>query len=358
MNITYIYPTGMLDDVHVQVRCKNLADAIQQTGWHQASLLDLDSFLAQTEPALTTCQRSDLLVIFKHLYGAALPMVEYWKARDKKVLLDFDQALDLIPPDLAEYRFWMDAESASEREGTACRGRMQASPLEQFRWGMRLVDSATASTLRLVESWSDVATIHCLPDYLNTNHYPLNNRREGCSEIHIGIQAEAIGAEGLAGTGLLPALKEICAMRSNVHVHFFGLPEEALADLQIDPAQKIVVPRLPYQQRPALLASMDIGVALVNDTYGMHSSCLPLEEFMILKIPWLASDLPPYRSLGQYGWLIPNSREHWGRSLIEVIDHLDAYRQEASGEPFLYALGQDVASNISKVLDIYQSLFQ
>jgi hypothetical protein len=283
-------------------------------------------------------------------------MVEYWKARDKKVLVDFDEALDLIPPDLAGYRFWVGAESGLDRDCLPNRGRMQASPLEQFRWGMRLVDSATASTQRLVESWSDVAAIQYLPDYLNTDHYPINTTGEAHSEIRIGIQCEAIGPEGLACTGLLSALEEICALRPNVQVYFIGLPEESFTSLHIHPSQKFVVPHVPYRQRPTLLATLDIGVAVVNDVYGMHSSCLPLVEFMILKIPWLASDLPPYRSLGQYGWLIPNSHEHWSRSLIEVIDHIDAYRSEASSESYLYALGQDVHSNISRVLDIYQSL--
>jgi hypothetical protein len=352
MIVTYIYPTGELNDRRVQVRCKNPAEAIQQTGWHQANLIDLDSFLQQGEAARETCQKSDVLVIYKHLYGAALGMVEYWKARDKKVLVDFDEALDLLPCDFESRAFWTQAGP----QGPAAPGRMQASPLEQFRWGLRLVDSATASTRRLAESWSSVAAIRHLPDYVNTNHYPLAASREGLSEVCIGILGQAIGAEGLAGSGLLPALEAVCALRPQVHLYFFDLPSAALTNLQIRPAQKTVLASLPYQEWPATLAGMDIGVSLVNDAYGMHSSCLPLVECMLLKIPWLASDLPPYRALGKYGWLIPNSREHWGRSLIEVIDHLEAYRQEASSEAFLYALGQDVNANVTKIIAAYQTL--
>ena len=105
-----------------------------------------------------------------------------------------------------------------------------------------------------------------------------------------------------------------------------------------------------------MLSKVDIGVAVINDAYGMHSSPISLTEYMILRIPWLASDLPPYRSLKQHGWLIPNSRDSWKRSLIEVIDYLDAYRKEASAGAFLYALGQDVNANVAKVLDLYQSI--
>ncbi len=126
MNITYVYPTGELSDRRVQVRCKNLAEAIQQTGYHQASLVDLNSFLLPTEPARQACQKADVIVIYKHLYGAALGMVEYWKARDKKVLVDFDQALDLLPADFEEHAFWNEPERPAN---PAAPGRTQASPL-------------------------------------------------------------------------------------------------------------------------------------------------------------------------------------------------------------------------------------
>jgi hypothetical protein len=116
------------------------------------------------------------------------------------------------------------------------------------------------------------------------------------------------------------------------------------------------MPRIPYHQWPTTLAGVDIGVAAVHDAYGMHSSHVSLTEYMILRIPWLASDLPPFRGLQRYGWLVPNTREDWKQSLLEVIDYLDAYRKEASAGPFLYALGQDVSANINKVLNLYQSI--
>jgi hypothetical protein len=357
MIITYIYPGGEPNNHRIQVRCRNLSEAIQRTGLHQSFLLDLDSFLKQSEQAQSICARSDILVIYKHLYGAALRMVAYWKARDKRVLVDFDEALNLIPPDFKEYGFWMSGEMNSQTRDELVGGRTQASPLEQFRWGLRLVDSATVPSLRLAEDWRSITPIMHIADYLNINHYPIMARRdEPGHPIKIGIQCQAIGAEGLNSTGLLPALEDVARVRPNVQFHFFNLEASAVRNLHVAPHQLLVTPGISYQNWPSVLSNLDIGIAVVNDAYGMHSSPLPLTEFMILKIPWLASDLPPYRSLNQYGWLIPNLKENWERSLIEVIDYLDAYRKEAASGSFLYALGQDVSANIGKVIELYKSI--
>ncbi len=352
MIVTYIYPLAENDQLHVQLRCKNLAGAINRTGLHKSFLLDLDSFLNQSEDAQQICTQSDILVIYKHLYGHALRMVQYWQARDKKVLVDFDEALDMIPPDFDEHAFWK-----SETTSPLSARRERSSPLEQFRWGLRMVDSATVPSQHLVEAWSNLTTTHQVPNYLNINHYPpLPTQARSDKKVVVGIQCQAIGAESLASSGLLSAIEEILPLRPHVYFQIFSSPRSSIGRQSAASNRISYRPCVPYHEWPSILTGLDIGVAVINDAYGMHSSPIALTEFMIMRIPWLASDLPPFRALNQYGWLIPNAREYWKRSLIEVIDHLDLYRKEASRAAFLYALGQDVSANISKVLNLYQSI--
>jgi hypothetical protein len=77
---------------------------------------------------------------------------------------------------------------------------------------------------------------------------------------------------------------------------------------------------------------------------------------MVMKIPWIGSDLPLHRDLARFGWMVQNTPAAWERALLEVVDHLEVYRSEATGESFLYALGQDVNENISKVLAAYATI--
>jgi hypothetical protein len=126
--------------------------------------------------------------------------------------------------------------------------------------------------------------------------------------------------------------------------------------LEINAAQKLILPAVPVEEWPQLLAQIDLGLAPADREYGARSSWLRAVEFMLMKIPWVGSDLPLHRDLARFGWMVQNTPGTWERALLEVIDHLEVYRSEAAGEAFLYALGQDVNENIGKVLAAYSSI--
>ena len=161
--------------LRVQIRCRNFADAINRIGWHHANLLDLDAFAQNTPEAQKICADSDLLVIHRYLYGPILEAIEYWKARDKKVIVDFDQAINYLTPDIPFYSFWMQGKPLEILCASAERAHanpIDPIPLEQFKWGLGLVDAAVVPSTRLVVDWSPFTNVYEIPDYLNTDQYP------------------------------------------------------------------------------------------------------------------------------------------------------------------------------------------
>jgi hypothetical protein len=359
LHISYIYPTSDTDQHHVQIRCQNLVDAIQRGGQHRASRLDINSFVQRTDEAVEICQSADALVIYKYLYGSILRQIEYWKARDKKVLVDFDEAIDLLPPETLAYRFWNFGEalpgiSLNPKEA---RKSVTFSPLEQFRCGLRLVDAASVPSYRLADDWSRVVKIVHIPDFININQYPSFPPNVDNGEIRIGIFTDSIGTAGLQTSGLLEAVEEIVKLRPKVKFIFYNADAAMVGNLDTLPWQKINYLKIPFENWPGALAQVNIGLLPVNDPYGQRSSLLTLLELMAMKIPWIATDCPTFREVNRLGWLVVNSYPYWLRSIIEVIDHFEAYRSNCAGEPFLYALRQDVNENISKILATYASLF-
>jgi hypothetical protein len=77
---------------------------------------------------------------------------------------------------------------------------------------------------------------------------------------------------------------------------------------------------------------------------------------MVSKIPWIASDLVPLRPLSLYGKLVQNSSSNWEAAILNALDQLGVYKKKAAGEPFLFALSQDVNGNIDKVLKLYTAI--
>ncbi len=353
MLITYLHSTCPEDQIRVQSRCRNFADAINRTGTHSANLLDLDAFLRNTPAAQKVCAASDLLVIHRHLYGSILTAVQYWKAYDKKIIVDFDQAVNYLTSDMPGYEFW--------RHGSIFEGCLpgkkseadfiQPSPLEQFKWGLGLVDGAIVSSARLANDWSSFTVVQEIPDCLNPDHYPAV-RHNHANEIWIGL-GNSTTIPGFKNSGLLPALENICRAYPQVRLvlgNSNGLQDQQMA---IPSGQISRYNNTSFEESVIMLLKLDIGIAPNCGDYDMRKGSIDLLEFMVSKIPWLASEHGSYPELSQFGICVPNSPQAWESAILKAIDQLDANRKKAVGEPFLFALSQNVQNSAAKVLKFF-----
>lgn len=353
MIITYVHSNNPADSLRVQLRCRNFADAINRIGWHSTNLLDLETFIQNTPEAQAICEASDLLVIHRYLYGPVLPAIEYWKARDKKVIVDFDQAINYLTPDIPIHSFWLQAQPFQQHVegGHMATKPMESSPLEQFKWGLGLIDAAVVSSMRLVVDWSPFTDVYEIPDYLNTDQYPAYKQTEE-NEIHIGL-ANGARSSSIRNSGLFSALNNICQTRPNVKLVLCGQEDEYCPFLEI-PSEQLVIHRSGlFEDWVALLQTMDIGLVPIYGDYDLRLSRINLLEFMISKIPWIASSQPAFREFSRYGRLVQNSAENWEAAILKAIDSLPSQQAWASGEPFLFALSQDVNENIDKVVKLF-----
>jgi len=353
--ITYVHSSYPADQFRVQMRCRNFADAVNRLGWHTANLLDINSFVQNTPEAQNICAESDLLIIHRYLYGPVLRAVQYWKARDKKVVIDFDQAINFLTPELSGYSFWM--EGVPLEDGAAAKEKtvhfIDPTPLEQFKWGLGLVDAAIVPSSRLADDWARYTNVFEIQDYLNTDHYPalMQNHK---TELWIGL-GYSISESSLHKSGLIKALENICHQYSQVKLVLCNLDPVQVERLNIPASQVKVYAAVSFEDWANILPSLDIGLAPIFGDYDVRSSWITVLEYMVSKIPWVASNLA-YRTLAPYGTLVTNSTRDWEIALNEAVDNLDAYRRKAAGEPFLFALSQDVNGNIDKVLKLYTTI--
>jgi hypothetical protein len=71
------------------------------------------------------------------------------------------------------------------------------------------------------------------------------------------------------------------------------------------------VPRVDFFELPEAMAEWDVGVAVIADIPFNHArSSIKVKEYAAVGLPWLASDVGPYRGLGekQGGRTVPNDR--------------------------------------------------
>jgi glycosyltransferase involved in cell wall biosynthesis len=351
--ITYIHSNNPQDEMRVRLRCRNFADAINRIGWHSANLLDLNSFLQNTPNAHRLCAASDLLVIHRYLYGPVLQSLKYWKARDKKVIVDFDQAINYLTPDIAGHSFWLEGKSLTNCKSVENVHGPEAgsTPLEQFKWGPGLIDAAIVSSTRLMVDWSEFAHVHEIPDYLNTDQFPRFKQTHE-NEIWIGL-GNSTRIDSLKNSGLLNALENVCRERPRVKLILCDLGEAESHLPEVRSSQLVSYLPNSLEEWSDILLNLDIGILPICGDYDLRLGRVNLLEFMISKIPWLASNQLAFPELSRYGRLVQNSSVAWETAILKAVDNIEVLRKKASGEPFLFALSQDVNENIDKVLKLF-----
>jgi len=358
MNIVFAYADSPAEWNSSEWRCAVPARAINQTGRHSAQVVSITDFAENLAPAQAMCAQADIIVVQRNLIGPVLSAIQHWQARDKVVIADFDDAYDLIPSNHPSYLYWgQGLRIQPQKDGRAAWVKIDPPPMVQFKWGLRLVHAATVPSKRLAGDWQAYAEMHHLPNFIDLEKYQ-NITAVTHEGLIIGWGGSTSHLQSFNGSGIMTALKRICRARRQVKVMVCGKDRRIFEQLPLPPEQKIYHPWVPYPEWPQVLAKFDIGLAPLHGPYDERRSWIKVLEYMVMKIPWVASEGPAYNELRPYGWLVKNTASAWERVLMDMVDHLDDYRAEAAREPYLFGLGQSVDENIDKVIATYAALVQ
>jgi glycosyltransferase involved in cell wall biosynthesis len=352
MNVVYVYADKPHEWNCSEWRCSVPARAIRRTGRHRAELLNIRDFGENTPEAQQVCETADVIVVQRNLFGPVLSAIQHWKARDKTIIADFDDAYNLMHTSNGAYPFW--AEGVVQAEGKPAQ-KMEPPPLTQFKWGLRLAHAATVPSKRLADDWQPYTEMVYVPNYIDLEQYK-NAAPEPHEGIIIGWGGSMSHLQSFTGSGVAAALKRVCRARPQVKVMICGNDQRILECLPIPENQKLYHPWVPYNDWARVLAKYDIGLAPLQGAYDERRSWIKVLEYMVMKVPWVASEGPAYNDLRSYGWLVKNTPSAWERVLLDVIDHLEEYKGEAAGEPYLFGIAQSIDENIEQVLAIYAEI--
>lgn len=340
-----------------QWRCIYPSKAINATGQHSAKLIDMQSFIDNTAEAQTVCGGSDVIVVQRNIFGPNLAVMQNWKCQGKVIIADFDDAYNLTEPCNISYPFWVGGKiDVKTTDGRVIPARMEPHPITQFKWGLRMAHAATTPSRLLCDDWSKYTDTYYLPNYIDLPRYTAaREARQTHDGIIIGWGGSVSHFQSFTDSGVLAALKRVCKARSKVKVMICG-DKRVYDQVDIPEAQKIFQAFVPVDQWPGILANFDIGLAPLHGAYDDRRSWIKPLEYMVMKIPWIATDGPAYQELGEYGRLVENTARGWERALLDVVDALDAYREFASGKPYEWAAQQNVYDNADKIITIYQAI--
>jgi glycosyltransferase involved in cell wall biosynthesis len=206
-----------------------------------------------------------------------------------------------------------------------------------------------------MEDWHAYVPMYYLPNYID-----LANYQEHAPAAHAGITLGWGGSlshlQSFTGSGVLAALKRVCRARPQVKVVLCGSDRRIFDQLPLPTAQKVLLPWGTYAEWPARLANFDIGLAPLHGGYDERRSWIKVLEYLVMQIPWVASEGPAYAEFGLYGALVKNTPSAWEHALLERIDHLDDYRALARGAGYQAGLACGIDANIDNVVGTYAAI--
>jgi glycosyltransferase involved in cell wall biosynthesis len=356
MNIVYVYADATEECTHSEWRCAILARAINRTKRHSAKLLNLNEFGLNTQRADVDCSSADVIVVQCNLIGPVLSAIQHWKARDKVVIVDFDDAYDLMPSTNPSYQYWSKGiKSTRQLDGTTLREQIYPPPLTQFKWGLRLAHAATVPSLRLADDWREYTDVYYLPKFIDLEKYH-NVKLEPHEGINIGWGGNKSHLQSFKRSGVVEALGRVCDSRPQVKVIIAGGDKRIFDLLPFPENRKTLLPWVSNSQWSQVLSKFDIGLAPLHGPFDDRRSWFKVLEYMVMKIPWVGSAGSAHFEIGDYGLLINNHPDVWERVLLDIIDNLHEYKLEASRLPYLFGISQSIDENVEKLIVTYQNV--
>ena len=225
------------------------------------------------------------------------------------------------------------------------------TPLEEFKQGLGMIDAAIVSSSRLMADWPRYMDVHEVPDYLNTDQYP-GFKQAHEDEIWIGV-ANGTRNASMRDSGLLSALENVCRRHPHVKLVTPAIEEDGHGLEGIRASQRMSYPLNSFEEWADILPKLDIGLLPICGDYDLRLGRISLLEFMVSKTPWLVSNQPVLRDLARFGKFVQNTPDAWETAILKAMDNMDTLQKRAAGEPFLFALSQDINVNIDKVLKLF-----
>ena len=317
-----------------------LARAVQNTRHSSASLLTAAGIGKPTFKEKALLQSADAVVVEASPDPAVLATIQHLKMLNQIVFLD-------LVPGKAFSSLKPVAETFPGAEGPVEETAFQLEAAVQ--WQMRLADAVFSPSMCLLDDIRAYARGIVLPEYIDLERY-VNIGKAAHPGIVLGWRNASLDPKAGLGSGLQTALERICRARPAVRVEIFG-GDPALPRSMALPPGAVRYFRGPAEGSwPAPLSHIDIGLAPLSGDLDQRRGWLDVLEFMAMKIPWIASQGSPYFELRSYGWVVENSPATWERVLLDIIDHLQAYSDEAEGEPYLFTVSQGIDEKIEAVV--------
>jgi hypothetical protein len=351
MIITFVYPAESNNWEGIEWRCNMPAKAINRTGVHKANVISDIDFAYHSNQCITQCLESDVIVIYNKIYGRMISSIHHWQARDKTIVVDFEEAYQLLDHESEEYKFWFEGLQVTKDNNLKY---ISPAPMTQFKWGLKLVDGISVPSERLANDWMSFNEIAVIPNYIGVEAYNAPNKKRKNGDFVIGWHGKNNHLDVLEKSGALSGV--IAALNKNPEALFkiFLDDDRKYENALLDHNQIQIYEGINRSKWLEALTEIDIGLIPMIGQFDQRKSMRTALEYMVMKIPWIGSQKTIFLEAENYGSIVENAEEDWKIKLEEILSRYDVYKEYALQDPFLFGIGKSIDENIGKTINVYK----
>ena len=314
---------------------------VLNTAGHTVYLRHIASWMFDDPQANVELAKSDLIIVQRVMAEESAKQAKFWRERKKAIVVDFDDAYQLIDESNAAHKFWGRGEVEIEGPYKVKYEKiLDQHPLQQFIGGvLNYCVGGTMPGKMLKKTWEKQFPCWYIPNFVNTDRYlkfDLSQAKDP-DWITLSYGGSLSHVPSFKLSGVEQALKRVIKQRKNVRVLICG-DKRVYDRLQIPPNKKMYLNYVVWRDWPKIVAKFDIAIAPMVGLYDRSRSWIKLMEAGLMRLPVVATSCEPYSEWEEagFGLYVPEGEdeagieersEHWEKALLETIDHIEDYRE-------------------------------
>lgn len=327
MNIAFVFA-----DNRREVNCSIWrmlwpAKAIRRAG-HGSVFCYWQKWIKREPLVFSNGAEADVIVYERILTDEVAEDMRYWQSYGKKIAFDFDDAYDLMPPQLVAWKQW--------HQGT----EEMPALLPLLRKNLCIPDIVHMPSSLLADDWAPYGQTTVIPNYPDLTNpnwarpYPVKIRSQ------LGWGGGATHTESFMRSGILPAIQQ-------ERMLLFGGNQDIWS--AVPNARRYGY--MHHDAWPYYAGMIGIGLAPLAGRYDDHRSWIKVLEYALKGIPWIATDAPPYRGC-KGGILVDNKPKRWKGAINALRNESELY-EELSQEGLEWAWKLGIDDHIQERIELY-----
>ena len=366
MKILYVISDGFNEFNSSNFRARIPVNAINKTDYAQARIVHSGEWLKQTEHIKALCHWADVITIQRVAIFEGVTHTETWRNKGKCVVVDFDDAYQLIRGDNASYDFWGNGYITKTTPDGVQYKVKSPNPVEQFKLGVSKVSAIVTPSELLCKDWAKHLSPHStslhIPNYIEGGRYlePFDKNR-----IIIGWGGSLSHLPSWTESGVINAIYKLMKKHDNLYLMIVG-DERVVDKLSILPKDRLMFhPYVIWQRWPEMLRLFDIGIAPLAGEYDCRRSDLKVSEYIASSLPFVATKSDVYKRYFELDGFVeqgdldkcdkPNA-DGWYHALDKKIVDIKQSKEQAKQAKRDYWASYNITENTYNIVNKYKEI--